>query len=239
MKRSNLQRAVRPFVGGVGVALVVALGLGGCATIRQTADVTQMEEGAAVGGVAGAVVGAVIGAASGSTVKGTILGAVIGGAAGAIIGSQMDEQAEELEEDLESAEVERVGEGIQITFESGILFGFDSADLLPAARDNLSELAESLSKWPDTNVLIVGHTDAIGSDEYNHRLSERRAEAAARFLGARGIEIDRLETRGLGEYEPVASNDTEDGRALNRRVEVAIFANEEMKADARRAVGPQ
>lgn len=224
----------RTFAGRTTILVFLATTAASCASLREE---TQAEEGAAVGAATGAVVGAVIGSRSGSTAKGAILGAVVGGTAGAIIGSRMDEQADDLEDELEGATVERVGEGIQVTFESGILFGFDSDRLLADAEANLTELASSLEEYPGTNLLIVGHTDATGSDSYNQALSERRAQAAARFLSARGVDGDRIEQRGLGETEPVASNETEDGRALNRRVEVAIFASDSLQAAARRRAG--
>lgn len=202
--------------------LLVAFGTAGCASTSST----RVEEGAVIGGSAGAVIGAVIGNKTGSTAKGAIIGAAVGGAAGAIIGSQMDEQADELEDELEGAKIERVAEGIQITFDSGILFGFDSDRLLPEARANLTRLVESLRDFPDTEVLVVGHTDAIGSESYNQRLSERRAQSAANYLANLGVSNARIEMKGLGEIEPVSDNETEDGRALNRRVEVAIFASD-------------
>lgn len=189
-------------------------------------------KGAAAGTAGGAAVGAGIGALAGNTAKGAILGAVIGGAAGTAIGVYMDKQAKELEDDLDNATVERVGEGIQVTFESGILFGFDKADLTPAAQQNIRELAETLRKYPDTNVLIEGHTDDKGSDEYNQGLSERRAQAVARYAIAQGVSASRIQTKGYGEAQPVAGNTSEADRAQNRRVEVAIFANEDLKEKA-------
>jgi outer membrane protein OmpA-like peptidoglycan-associated protein len=197
----------------------------GCASLNRT------EEGAAVGGTAGAVVGGIIGNNTGSTTRGAIIGAVLGGAAGAAIGNRMDRQAEELEEELPNATVERVGEGIGVTFESGILFDLDESHLRTQAEDNLAELAESLENYEDTRVLVVGHTDATGSDSYNQRLSERRAESARTFLLRQGIQPDRVEALGRGESEPVATNDTEEGRQLNRRVEIAIFASEELQEE--------
>ena len=167
------------------------------------------------------------------TAKGAILGAVLGGAAGAAIGAQMDKQAEELVADLEGAEVERVGEGIQVTFASGILFGFDSAELRPAARENLATLRQSLADNPGTDLVIVGHTDSTGDEGYNQRLSERRAESAAGYMVSLGLDRGRIQTRGLGESEPVADNATEAGRSENRRVEVAIYASEELRAEMR------
>lgn len=212
--------------GGPLLALVLLLSAmqTGCQTTG-----TQAQEGAAIGATGGAVVGAIIGRASGSTAKGAILGAVLGGAAGAAIGSQMDEQADELMADLDNADVERVGEGIQITFDSGILFGFDSDDLKDDAKANLRDLKASLEEYEGTDVLIVGHTDATGSDGYNQNLSERRAMSAARYLAEQGIPMDRIQVEGLGETEPVADNSTASGRSANRRVEVAIFASEAMQ----------
>jgi outer membrane protein OmpA-like peptidoglycan-associated protein len=190
---------------------------------------SKTQEGAAVGGAAGAVIGGIIGNQTGSTARGAILGAAVGGAAGAVIGRRMDEQAEGLEEELPGAEIERVGEGIQVTFDSGILFDFDSYALRPEAREHLTNLAASLNEYPDSEVLIVGHTDSSGADEYNQRLSENRANAAGNHIIRGGVAPSRVKMMGLGETEPVASNDTEDGMQLNRRVEVAIFASEEYR----------
>jgi len=208
------------------VVSLVLLGLTGCSSLSNT------EKGAAVGAGAGAAAGAAIGKVTDkSTARGAILGAVIGGTAGAIIGQRMDQQAEELEEDLPAAEVERVGEGIQVTFDSGILFDFDSAALRPEARSNLRDLAQSLDQYEGTEILIVGHTDAVGSEEYNYELSERRANSAAAYLYEQGIQPSRVTTVGRGETEPVATNDTDYGRQQNRRVEIAIYASEEYRED--------
>lgn len=192
---------------------------------------SSARKGGAVGAVAGGAAGAVIGHATGNTARGAIIGAVVGGAAGAIIGEQMDKQADELKQEIPGATVERVGEGIQVTFASGLLFDFDSDVVRGDARSNLDALAANLDKYQDRDLLIVGHTDAVGSSEYNEDLSIRRAEAAARYLRNRGVN-ETIETRGRGEYEPVASNDTEAGRSQNRRVEVAIYANEELRQRA-------
>lgn len=213
------------------LALIGALGVSaaGCATKAGT--------GAVAGAGAGAVVGGAIGAATGSTAKGAIIGAAVGGAAGAIIGDQMDRRAEELEDSIPGAEIERVGEGILVTFESGILFGFDSTAIQPAGRSNLATLSSNLEKYPDSNVLIVGHTDSVGADTYNMTLSERRAESAASYLRQQGVAAGRIRTEGRGEIEPVADNSTDAGRQENRRVEVAIFANEQLKERAREQAG--
>ena len=202
------------------VALLLGLSAAGCKSLSST------EKGAGAGAGAGAVVGGAIGAATGSTAKGAIVGAALGGVAGAVIGEQMDQQAEELEEELEGAEVARVGEGIQITFDNAILFGFDSAQLSTQAQENLRNLAESLREYPGTELLVVGHTDAVGEEAYNQELSEERAGSAAAYLVETGISPERITTIGKGETEPVASNDTEFGQQQNRRVEMAIFASE-------------
>jgi len=210
--------AIQPALG-----VLVALSGTGCAG--------NTTKGAIVGTAGGIAVGSAVGAAAGSAAKGAIIGAVVGGAAGAIIGHQMDKQAKELQK-IEGAKVERVGEGIEVTFASGLLFDFDSDVLRPTARGNLQKLANSLDKYPNTDLLIAGHTDALGTGLYNQSLSERRARSAANFLISQGVSGARIITRGLGETEPVASNETEAGRQANRRVEVAIFANKDFRTSA-------
>lgn len=210
--------------------LILASGipLGSCATKSQT--------GAVVGAAGGAVVGGVIGKATGSTVGGVIIGAAVGGIAGGIIGAEMDKQAKELKQNIPGARVERVGEGIAVTFASGLLYDFDSDVVRPEARSNLRNLAKSLSKYPGSDLLIVGHTDQVGAAAYNQSLSERRAAAAANFLVSEGVRRTRIATRGMGEMEPLADNGTEAGRQANRRVEVAIYASEAYRAEvAKRA----
>jgi outer membrane protein OmpA-like peptidoglycan-associated protein len=198
-------------------------GLTGCSSMNRTG------RGAVIGAAGGAAVGAVIGRQVGSTARGAIIGAAVGGAAGAIIGRQMDKQAEELAATIPGATVQRVGEGIVVTFDSGLLYPFNSTELLPAGQDNLRNLATSLQSNPETEVLIVGHTDAVGSDAYNQNLSEQRASSAANVLAMNGIPRDRIRTSGRGEMEPVSDNESEAGRQQNRRVEVAIFASEEYR----------
>lgn len=209
-------------------AAVLVVGTVGCATWNRTT------KGAVIGAAGGAAAGAAIGKVAGSTAKGAIIGAAVGGVAGAIIGRQMDKQAEELAKDIPGATVERVGEGILVTFESGILYDFNSDALRSAARENLRNLADSLTEYPRTNVLLVGHTDAVGSDSYNDGLSQRRASTAASFLASQGVERARVDATGRGETEPVASNETERGRQENRRVEVAIFASEDYRDEVAR-----
>ena len=182
-------------------------------------------KGAVIGAGAGGAAGAVVGHATGSTVRGAIIGAAVGGAAGAVIGHQMDQQAHELAYDMPGAVVQRVGEGITVTFPNGVLFGDNSDQLLPDAQENMRKYAESLNKYPDTHALIVGHTDSRGSNVYNKDLSERRAAQAASFVALQGVDRGRLTTAGKGEDEPVATNDNVEGQAQNRRVEIAIYHN--------------
>lgn len=210
-------------------AAVLAVVLAGAASCASTPG---ERKGAVIGAGTGAVAGGLIGKAAGSTAKGAIIGAAVGGAAGAVIGRRMDQQAGELERDIPGAAVERVGEGILVTFDSGILFDYDSAAVKPAARDNLRKLVTSLEKYPGTNVVLVGHTDADGADAYNQTLSERRAAAAADYLVTQGVPRARIDATGRGETEPVGANDSASGKAQNRRVEIAIFANESYRAEA-------
>jgi outer membrane protein OmpA-like peptidoglycan-associated protein len=186
-------------------------------------------KGGAIGVGGGAVVGGLIGNAAGNTALGAIIGAAVGGTTGAIIGNNMDKRADEMRQDLSNAKVERVGEGIKITFDSGILFVTNSSELQPAAKANIEKLSRILNKYQDTNILIEGDTDNEGTEEYNHKLSERRAQSVADFQKGQGVAGSRISTIGLGESHPVASNETAAGRQRNRRVEVAIFANEKMK----------
>jgi outer membrane protein OmpA-like peptidoglycan-associated protein len=214
-----------PFVSLVCAAMLF-VGSSGCA-------MKARDKGAIIGAAAGGVAGGVIGNQTGSTARGAIIGAVVGGTAGAVIGHQMDQQAKTLKQNIPGARVERVGEGIQVTFDSGLLFDFDSAVIRGSARSNLDALAQSLTEYKDSDLMIVGHTDDVGSADYNQVLSERRAHSAASYLNSRGV-TRRIETVGRGEDEPLASNDSESGRAKNRRVEVAIYASAALREQAGR-----
>lgn len=209
--------------------MALTLGVGSCATKAQT--------GAVIGAGGGAVVGAVIGKATGNTAVGAIFGAAVGGAAGAIIGGYMDKQAAEMEQDLEGARIERVGEGIKITFGGGLLFDVNRAELRPEAQAELVKLAKILNKYDDTNILVEGHTDATGTEDYNMDLSVRRASSVGTFLAVQNVQRERLDAVGYGELQPIASNETPAGRQQNRRVEVAIFANDELKEAAQKQAG--
>jgi outer membrane protein OmpA-like peptidoglycan-associated protein len=189
------------------------------------------------GALGGAAAGAVIGGIASGSARGAIVGAAIGGAAGAAVGAVMDSQAEDLQDRLPNARVERVGEGIAVTFDSGILFAVNQSTLQPAGQQNLSDLAASLQEYEGTEVLVVGHTDSTGETAYNQGLSERRADSARTYLLGAGLEAGRVRAIGRGELEPIGSNDTDAGRQQNRRVEIAIFASEEMQQEMLRRHG--
>jgi outer membrane protein OmpA-like peptidoglycan-associated protein len=213
----------------------------GCKTSNKSSGKTGMqkkEKGAVIGASTGAVVGGMIGNKSDNTVLGAILGAAIGGSAGVIIGNKMDKQAKKMEEDLgNTATVERVGEGIKLTFNSQLLFDFGKTDLKEANKADLKKFAETLKQYPGTDMLIVGHTDDTGPVDFNQALSEKRANAVCDQLELSGVNSSRMRKQGLGETQPAVLNDTESNRTQNRRVEIAIFANEQMKTEAGKEVG--
>lgn len=211
---------------------VVSLILAFCLVLASCQNMNKAQKGTYIGAAGGAAAGAAIGKAAGNTAMGAILGAAVGGAAGYGIGRYMDKQAEELRKDLEGAEITRVGEGIKITFREGIQFALNSAELSESSKTNLTELAETLKKYDDTNVLIEGHTDITGTRELNMTLSEKRASSVSDYLETLGVAKKRLTTEGYGPDQPVADNNSDYGRQQNRRVEVAIFANDKLKKKA-------
>ncbi len=204
------------------VILSAAILLMGCSSSKTV-------KGGAIGAGAGAVIGGIIGHQAGNTAVGAIIGAAVGGTAGALIGRYMDKQAEEMRRDIKNARIERVGEGIKITFDSGLLFETNSARLSPIAQENMRDLAKILQKYDDTNILVEGHTDSVGSDAYNQDLSDQRAEAVANFAKGLGVQGSRFTTVGYGETQALASNNSAEGRQKNRRVEIAIMANDDLK----------
>jgi len=195
----------------------------GCATKQGT--------GTLIGAGAGAALGAAV---SGGSVWGVLAGAAVGGVAGNLIGKNMDEQAKELNQAVPTAEVNRVGEGINMTFDSSVMFKINSAELSSTAKSDLAAASTVFTKpdYSDTNILIEGHTDNTGTDAINQPLSERRAEAVAAELRANGVAASRLQTKGYGSSQPKYSNDTPENQAKNRRVELGIYANDDMVADA-------
>lgn len=197
----------------------------------------KAQKGANIGAGTGGIVGAFIGKSAGNTALGAIIGGAVGGTAGAFIGRNMDKQAAEIKETVPGATVTRQGEGIIIKFDSGILFDVDKDAINGSAQNNLQNLSQSLQKNPETNILIIGHTDNSGTESYNMDLSVRRAEAVKTYLSANGVDASRLNTQGEGANEPIADNNTDDGRSQNRRVEIVIIANDKMKMQARQAGG--
>lgn len=200
-------------------------------------NMNKTQKGAAIGAAGGAATGAVIGKAAGNAALGAIIGAAVGGVTGAVIGKKMDKQAEEIKNEVPGAKVERVGEGIVVEFSSAVLFGFDQASLTSKSESTLDDLIKILNKYPDTNLEIQGHTDNKGTDTYNQGLSERRAVSVSNYVSSHGINSRRVTTVGFGKNSPKYSNDTESGRAQNRRVEFLITANEKMKNEAKKEAG--
>jgi outer membrane protein OmpA-like peptidoglycan-associated protein len=213
--------------------ILIAL-IAGVTIFSYSCGTSNAVKGGVIGGAGGAVVGGIVGNELGNTAVGAIIGAAVGGTAGALIGNYMDEQAEEMDNDIAGAKIERVGEGIKITFDSGILFETNSSTLQYQAKKNIADLSVILNKYPDTNILVTGHTDYDGTEQYNIDLSERRAKSVSDYAMGQGVISSRLSVIGLGELEPVATNETPEGKQLNRRVEIAIFANEDLKNAAER-----
>lgn len=208
------------------VALSAML-LSGCSSMTNT------QKGAGIGAGAGAGIGAIIGNKAGNTAVGAVVGGALGGVAGGLIGKKMDQQAAQIENTVPGAEVIKAGEGIIVKFDSGILFGFDQSDLKPEAKTNIQKLVQSLQDNADTDILVIGHTDNVGRAEYNMGLSDRRAASVKNYAIAQGLSASRIKTEGKGATEPIASNETDEGRAQNRRVEIVILANDKMKEEAR------
>ena len=227
-KRLVLAGGIRNFML---VMTLFALVAAGCKSMNKS------QKGAVIGGSGGAVVGGVVGRAMGNTAMGAIVGATVGGVAGAVIGRQMDKQAEELAKDIKDAEVIREGEAIVIRFKETVLFAYDRSDLNENARVNLDKLKATLLKYPETNITVIGHTDSKGTNMYNQTLSESRANSVIAYTTQNGVNNSRMTAIGKGETDPIATNNTTEGRALNRRVEFVITANDKMQADAKKETG--
>ncbi|MDO6432574.1 OmpA family protein [Flavitalea sp. BT771] len=191
------------------------------------------QKGTAIGAAAGAGAGALIGGGGKSSVWGALIGAAVGGGAGYVIGHHMDKQAKEIKQAVPDAQVERVGEGINMTFNSGLLFQINSSALSEAAKTNLEKVAGVFVKYPETNILIEGHTDDTGTPEYNMELSKKRAYSVSDYLQSKGVSSSRMNVKWYGESQPKVPNTTDANRTMNRRVEVAITANEQMKQEAK------
>ncbi len=199
-------------------------------------NANNTQKGAAIGAAGGAVIGGVIGnnVGKGNTALGAIIGAVVGGAAGGYIGNRMDRQAERIEEEIPGAEVKRVGEGINVTFneEAGVYFDTNKSDVKGTSATTLDKLAGIFQEYPQSIILVEGHTDSAGPEDYNWKLSQQRAESVTKYLVSKGISNGRFTTKWYGETQPRATNETSEGKAKNRRVELAIMASEELKEEA-------
>lgn len=208
-----------------------------CSSVK---NANNKQKGAVIGASGGAVIGGVIGnnVGKGNTALGAIIGAVVGGAAGGYIGNRMDKQAERIEEEIPGAEVARVGEGINVTFneDAGVYFDSSKSDVKGTSASTLDKLAGIFKEYPDSVVLIEGHTDSAGSDEYNWDLSQRRAESVRDYLVSKGISSSRFTTKWYGETQPKESNETSAGKVKNRRVELAIIASDALKQEAAQQV---
>lgn len=215
--------------------LFAATMLFGC---EATKNASNKQKGAVIGSTGGAVIGGVVGnnTGDGNTALGAIIGGVVGGTAGAIIGDRMDKQAQRIEEEVPGAEVERVGEGINVTFDesSGVYFDTEKYNINSRSKETLNKLADIFKEYPDSNILVEGHTDNTGSESYNLTLSKNRAQAVTNYLLGEGLASERFDTKWYGELQPKYDNSTAEGRAKNRRVELAIVANEELKEEAKR-----
>ncbi|MBR1489010.1 MAG: OmpA family protein [Bacteroidales bacterium] len=215
-----------------------------CVAVLAGCGISKTGKGAIIGTGAGAGLGAGIGALIGGE-KGAAIGAAIGAGVGAgtgtIIGRQMDKKAEELAK-LENVQVETVKdsnglEAIKVTFDSGILFDFNKSTLRPEAKASLDKFAAEMSDMTETGITVYGHTDNVGSEAANRKISLQRAESVGNYLNSKGIAKSRITMQGMGYDQPVADNSTEAGRAQNRRVEVFITANEKMIEEAAKQAG--
>ncbi len=222
-------------------AASIMLMVSGCQTAKKTSN---QDKGVVIGAAGGAVIGGVIGNNVGNknnTALGAILGAVVGGVAGGIIGNKMDKQAEKIKTEIPGAKVERVGEGIDVTFDennpdgtkAGVYFETNKYNISPNSQLALDKLQKIFAEYPETNILVEGHTDNVGTDTYNMGLSQRRASAVGNYLKAAGVSSSRVIIKWYGESQPKVENNSDGNRALNRRVEFVITANEKMKAEAK------
>jgi len=219
----------------LGLLLAIAFLFSSCEAVKNT---NKTQRGGAVGAAGGAVIGGVIGNNTGdgdNSVLGAIIGGVVGGAAGAYIGNRMDKQAKEIEQEIPGAEVTRVGEGINVTFDenSGVYFATNKSNIEGKSEISLLKLINIFQKYPKTNIIVEGHTDSTGSDSYNMDLSKRRAQSVTDYLSSNGISTSRINTNWYGEEQPKFDNTTPEGRSKNRRVELAIVASEELKDEAK------
>ncbi len=224
----------------VALAFTLILSLGSCEATR---NANNKQKGAVIGVASGAILGAIIGnnvGKGGNGELGAVIGGVVGGGAGVLIGAKMDKQAQKIEQEIPGAQVVRVDDGIVVTFDenSGVHFDTAKYNINADSQVILDKLANVLREYPDTNVLVVGHTDSVGADEMNMTLSKNRAQSVTNyFVQNKGLGSGRFTTNWFGESAPVADNNTAEGRAKNRRVNLAIVPNEKMKNEAQQQAG--
>lgn len=222
----------------VGAVLAGALLLAtGCATTNTGGTADTGGTGSYRKTTIGALGGAAVGAGAGALIagrkhrgKGAIIGGLIGAAGGGAIGNYMDRQAKEMQTQLPEAAIAREDDKLYVALPSGILFDVDRTEIMPSARDEIARAAQVLVKYPDTYIIVEGHTDSIGTSEYNQKLSERRADAVRNELMRNGVAAARTAAKGYGETDPVADNAAPEGRQANRRVQLEIRPNEQLKA---------
>ncbi|GAA4246536.1 OmpA family protein [Winogradskyella damuponensis] len=205
-------------------------------------NANNKQKGGVIGAAGGALLGAIIGNNVGdgnNSELGAVIGGVVGGGAGVLIGNKMDKQAQDIETEIPGATVERVDDGIVLTFDeqSGVYFDTEKYNINAKSQETLNKLASVFTEYPDTNILVVGHTDSSGNDAYNMTLSKNRAEAVTNYLTRKGLSSGRFTTHWFGEEQPMYDNTTAEGRSKNRRVNIAIVPNETMVNEAKKEAG--
>ncbi|WP_034042641.1 OmpA family protein [Wocania ichthyoenteri] len=233
---------MRTFINKIGIILftgALTISLMNCKAVQ---NANNKQKGAVIGTTGGAILGAIIGnnvGKGGNGELGAVIGGVVGGTAGVLIGNKMDKQAQKIEEEIPGAKVERVDDGIVVTFDegSGVYFSTNKYNINDASQTTLNKLTNVFKEFPDTNILVVGHTDSVGDANYNMTLSKNRAYAVTNYFTQNGVSSGRLTTNWFGETQPIHDNTTAEGRAKNRRVNVAILPNEKMVDDAKKQVG--
>ena len=234
---------MKTFFKQVSIVLFAFALVSSVSSCEATRNANNKQKGAVIGAGGGAILGAIIGnnvGKGGNGALGAVLGGVVGGTAGVLIGNKMDNQAKKIEEEIPGAQVIRVDDGIVVTFDenSGVYFDTAKFDVNAASQATLDKLANVLKEYSDTDVLVVGHTDSVGADNMNLTLSKNRAQSVTNYLVQRkGLSAGRFTTNWYGESAPVADNATAEGRAKNRRVNLAIIPNKKMKDDAQREAG--
>jgi len=224
----------------IALAITFTINLSSC---EATKNANNKQKGAVIGAAGGAILGAIIGnnvGKGGNGELGAVIGGVVGGGAGILIGNKMDKQAQQIEEEIPGATVERIDDGIIITFDenSGVFFETNKYNINAASQESLNKLAGILVEYPDTIILVIGHTDSVGAEDYNMTLSKNRANSVTNyFINNKGLKSNRFTTNWFGEQKPLHDNNTANGRAKNRRVNIVLLPNDKMKEDAKREAG--